>query len=128
MANRMYDQTRCAMEKQVVDLYAVITFATPGSANPVLTRGKGIASVTRTGLGTYSMTLQDTYNFLLGADGIFLKAGDPLAPLVNLLTQTVTTTKIITFQTNTVDGLTPADPAAGEILYLHVALSNSDAL
>lgn len=126
MANRWFNQFQGALEKSVVKLYVEVAIGASGA--PTLTRGKGVTSIARSGAGTYTLILQDSYYRLLGFRFGFLVNGDPAAPLVNPLVDTISSAKTLTFQCNAVDGTTATDPASGEKLFIELTLSNSDAL
>ena len=121
------------MEKGVVKLFAKITIGSSGA--PTLTRGKGIASISRTSTGLYVLTLQDTYQRTLALQGAFIKSsGVPAAPLPPfIVTDAVATAAApaITFTTSAASGGSGAaqatDPSSGEILLLEITLSNSTA-
>lgn len=128
MANRTFNQYALTMEKNVVSLFAKLTFT--GASNPTVTRIKGIASITRTAVGTFVITLQDTYPTLLNFSVAFIKTGAlAAAPTVILDSETVATTKLLTFKTSSI-GTTPAlaDPASGEVGLVEIQLSNSTAV
>ena len=122
------------MEKGVVKLFAKITIG--GTGAPTLTRGKGIASISRTSTGLYVLTLQDTYQRTLAFQGAFvLGSGVPAAPLPPfVVTDAVATAGApkITFTTTAASGGSGAaaatDPASGEVLLLEITLSNSTAI
>jgi len=64
MANRRFNQFAGALENGVVKLFANVAIGATGA--PTLSSGKGIASITRTAVGNYRVTLDDRYNLLLG--------------------------------------------------------------
>lgn len=149
-----------AFEKDMFTLFATIQFA--GTGVPVLlfwqpniavpsssafvpagtTAGpvgapagaKGIQSITRTGVGTYVLTLQGTFQHLLGGSVLFDTspvgaATAAVAPIFNLTVNTpgVTATPQLTLLLQSAAG-TPADPASGEVGYFTFQFSNTSAV
>ena len=124
MANRRFEQFRLSAEKQVVDLFAVITIGATGA--PTLTRGKHITSVTRDGAGQYTIVLDDSFVQLIGMNVMFFASTSAAAaPMVVLEANNIASTKAFTIQCRAIDNSTATDPAEGEIMYLHLALRNS---
>lgn len=64
MANRFFQQFRLSLEKQVVELWADITFN--GASAPTINRAKGLASISAPASGLYTFTFQDSYVRTLG--------------------------------------------------------------
>lgn len=126
MANRMFNQFQGTLEKGVVQLFAEISFDAGGV--PTLVRGKGIASLSTGAAGVFELTLQDTYQRVLGLSGVFASAGLPVAPIVCGVIDDVANSAApkVTVKTYTLAG-TPDDPA-DETLLLTISLSNSTAL
>lgn len=128
MANRNFNQFRYSLEKNVVDLWAKVTFS---SGAATVARGKGIASITKNGTGTYDVVLQDKYVALLGFDASFKDATGagaavPLSRFAYISAEDVTAgtmTVVFTVLANTV-----TDPADATVAYLHFTLSNSSAI
>lgn len=82
----------------------------------------GIASCARTGTGAYDLTLSDTFNALVSCKFQILKAvAQDLE--VQLVSQTITTTKIISFVTLT--GASATDATAAMTIYFQLFLRNS---
>lgn len=126
MADRMLNQFAGTFEKGVVSIFIVLTFGGTGAVT--LTRGKGVASCTRTSQGLYVITLQDKYRTLLGFAATWLHTSAPAAALVNIKAETVASDKTITFNTMDADSPAITDPDSGSLLYIRVDLSNSSAL
>lgn len=121
MANRIFNQFQGSLEKGVVQLYLEFTFG--ASTEQQIVRGKGIASVSRTGTtGIYLVTLEDTYNKLL-AVSFQPRNGGWQGAINNDLVQT----KTFELQTYTSAGVL-AWPTNGDGAFLAIALSNSTAL
>lgn len=132
MANRQFSQFRYSLEKAVVDLYAKVAIGATGA--PTLSRGKGIASISRTSAGLYVITLQDKYNALLHVSCAQIDGTVPMtAPVFNVVSETVGSTKLVTvqFTAATAAGdttLVAADPDNGATLLIKITLSNSSAV
>lgn len=60
MANRNWVAEKGGLEKGRVSLFLVILTTTSGTVGTLTTK-KGIASVTRTGVGAYTVVLEDKY-------------------------------------------------------------------
>lgn len=128
MANRTFAENRYSLEKQVVDLYLKVTFGASGA--PTITRGKGFVSVAKNATGVYTITLQDKYNALLGADLAWqLATTVPGVHHWSIDAETVASTKTVKVNLwdNTAAGGVAKEPASGDVCYLHLALSNSSA-
>lgn len=130
MANRWFQQFRYSLEKSVVDLYGVVSFGAAGS--PTLdtsNNSKGIASITRTGAGTYDIVLQDSYYKFLNLTGCFVTAtGGPASPTLYVSQQAVGTQSGGTLTLVCQNGGTDTDPADGEVLYFQITVGNSSAI
>lgn len=125
MANRMFNQFQGALEKNVVDLFAEVSFGAAGA--PTLVRGKGIASIAVGATGVYTVTLQDTYQRVLSSSALWKQATAPAAPVVHLAADdSANATPTLTL--NTRSGATLTAPASGDTLLLSIRLSNSSAL
>lgn len=130
MANRYFNQFRLSLEKQVVDLFADVTFGGTGAPTLVASGSKGVASISRTSAGLYVVTLSDSYVGLLMVNHRFIKnsATIPAAPLMYVVSQAVGTVAAptITMQFDAVAG-TAADPDSGDEVLLQFTLKNSSA-
>lgn len=108
-----------AYDKQVKVLSGSVPFNSSGvvTANNILG-----ATVARTGTGTYTCTLSAVYPELLGFHVSILKAtAADLQPQV--VSETVSTTKIITFKLLT--GASPTDLAEAGKFLISIVLKNS---
>jgi NaMN:DMB phosphoribosyltransferase len=75
------------------------------------------AVITRTGVGTYAITLNDTYNSALEFPGIMIQstaAADLKAQIVSF------TNGILTFRVVAVAA--PTDPVSGSVIYYNIVL------
>lgn len=119
MANRNFNRKQ-ALEREIKEVYCQIAIGSSGA--PTLTRGTGVASVTRDSAGVYILTLQDTYQRLMHASVTQLVAS-PQDLTFQLEAEAVATAKTVQFRCNT--GATETDPASGSILYVVLQLKNS---
>jgi hypothetical protein len=148
MANRFLQQFRFGFEKMPVDVYAVINIGASGAptleawtpstggggsyAAAQSTGFRGVKSIVRNGTGDYTLTLQDSYQRLVGFDVTFQSAttAKAVAPIVSIqgtgTTLGTSTGGTIRFFTQSAAN-TAADPASGEVMLIHVALQNSTA-
>lgn len=126
MANRTFNQFQGTIEKNVVQLFIELKFNATG-ADPTITRGKGIESVTNyVGLsGIFEIKLQDSYWRLLGfqysQENALMNGG------VIWLNTDVTNAKVIRFATRTTTG-SQADPPTNSNAFITLTLSNSSAV
>ena len=131
MANRMFTNQQFTLEKAPVKLWARVSIGSTGA--PTLSRGKGIASISRTSAGLYVITLSDVYVALLNATCTQLKASGFLAsPIFHVVAETVASTKTITVQFSgpTASGdtaLKAVEVDQSNVLFLEITLSNSSA-
>lgn len=140
MANRTFTQFRGHLEKAPVSIFIALDGA--GAANPVLLNGslttagtggyKGVKSVTRNGVGDYTITLQDTYQKVLSAKFCVFSRTAAAPAISNAYIKSAATTTagggtvtIVTF------GATMATPvemgATVDRLLIELVLSNSNA-
>lgn len=120
MASRNFNRKQ-ALEKEVKDLYARISIGATGA--PTIVSALGSASISRTGAGDYSLTLDDKYSSLKFFEGVLLDAdGEDIN--FQIYSETVSSTKIIRFLTLT--GATPTDPSNGATLMLKIEVKNTD--
>lgn len=67
MANRNLRRDRGSIEQGIVDLFAQIAIGATGAPTISSAKSKGVSSISRTGVGAYTLTLQDRYVRLLKA-------------------------------------------------------------
>lgn len=128
MANRLFQQFRYSLEKNVVELFAQVTYGATGAPTLVTANSKGIKSVVRNSAGNYTITLQDTYFKFLGVDLTpVVPTGTPAAPVQFMVSQAVTSQTAPTIVLQYLNGTTATDPASGESVFLTIALGNSSA-
>lgn len=121
MANRNFNRKQ-ALEKEVKEIYARITVGATGAPTLVAANSQGVASVSRTSAGLYVLTLQDSYNKLMHAA---ITLVTPTVEDINakLVSETVSSTKLVTFRCSTAAIAT--DPASGDIILVSLQLKNS---
>lgn len=119
MASRGFNRKQ-ALEKEVKELYALITFGASGA--PTLTTGYGIASIAKNATGDYTITLSNKYVSFKCMSGTFEKStGEDIR--VQLKSEAVATSKTINFFT--LAGSSAAHPSSGAKLYLRIDLKNT---
>jgi hypothetical protein len=64
MANRNYNKSVYTLQQDLVMLNVECDIGTTGAVTNV--KGSGVSTVARTGVGAYTITLQDNYDRLLG--------------------------------------------------------------
>lgn len=123
MANSRLFQFRYSYERDLVDIMLKMSIGASGA--PTIVNGKGIISVTRNSTGNYSILLKDNFNVLLACEtSINSGASASTAPLVNMVSETVSSTKIVRIQMRDAAGIA-ADPASGEIVMVHIICRNA---
>lgn len=116
MSNKQY-----SLERDVVLLYGRATGANTSALTSV--KGKGIASIARTGAGAHTITLADKYNGLLMFKASILStatADDYEVTLVEELVSSSKTIKIAIFK-----GGSAADLQTTDKILFQITLSNS---
>lgn len=122
MANRNFNSKQ-ALEKGVKEIYAEIAIGSSGA--PTLTRGTGVASVSRTSAGLYVLTLQDQYMRLMQAD-VSVQSASAQDLDVQLASESVATSaKTVSWRTQTAGVAT--DPSSGSVLRVSLQLKNTSA-
>lgn len=127
---------RRSLEREVVDLYLKYTIGASGAPTAVSGHTKGAASLAVTSPGVYVLTLTDAYRALLDfsvkvlrstLDATNLQASLLAEAVATVGTQTVsfTMTKATSGSPN-VFPMVAADPTSGDVLLIHLALSNTD--
>lgn len=137
MANRYFTQFPKTLEKEVVMLFARVSFGAAGAPTLDATNSKGIVSVTRNGAGVFTVVLGtkvgmlDVYPRLLGAQVVFNTVGTgnaPAAPLLEVSADAVATAGSASLQLTFRNAAgTATDPASGEVALIELKLKNSTA-
>ena len=121
MANRSFNRKQ-ALEREVKELYADIAIGSSGA--PTLSRGTGVASISRTSTGLYVLTLSDAYQRLMACQVSILSASaEDIHP--QLVSESVASAKTISFRTIKGSDGTVVDPASGDRLLIKIDLKNS---
>lgn len=120
MANRNFNRFQ-ALEKEVKSLFADVSIGATGA--PTLERGLGIASVVRDSAGTYTITLQDRFNRLMGASVMQIVSGGAEDLSFQLDSEDVDGDKEIVLVCHTAG--TETDPSDGSRLLIELLLKNS---
>jgi hypothetical protein len=143
MANRWLNQFTKAFQKEVVHVFARVTFGASGA--PTLVQGNpplssGILSVTRNSTGVYTFVFGtqinavnniDVYPYLLRISHVWDESGNsgtaPLAPALFIKANSVATAGTGSVQVVFNSAGTATDPASGEAVYLDFVMRNSNA-
>ena len=140
MANRWFNQFGKTLAKEVVSLYAQVSFGASGAPTLVTTgtnstkTSQGIKSISQNGTGDYTITLQDPYYQLLwfgvAWDESSNSGSAPLAysqSWVKARTVGTTSGGTIEFVTGGAAGAA-TNPASGEIALIEIVVQNSNAV
>jgi hypothetical protein len=129
MANRYLKSRLYTFETDLVKIVGTMTVGATGAVGTV--KGMGIASVTRTGVGAYTVTLQDSYHMVWGhhiafgggtASGI---GGVELVDTQANIKTNIRTNKQIKIQCYSAT-TTAADPANGTTMFFSFLVRNSN--
>lgn len=126
MANRMFSRDAATLEKGVVTLFAEVSIGAAGAPTLNPGRSKGIKSIVHNGGGSYTVTLQDRYQRVLGVQCSFISedsATPAIAPNVTIALRAPDSLTVLCSS-----GTTLTDPGEGETMLLRIDLSNSTAL
>jgi hypothetical protein len=121
MADRVFADVQ-ALDKYVKVLSGKVSIAADATVSSNTILGVSSTGVARTGAGTYTITLQDAYPELLAVH-IQMGAATAVDLVAQIVSETVSTTKIITFKTLT--GAVATDAAAACFAYVTIVLKNS---
>lgn len=138
MANRFFNQFRLSLEKQVVDIFAKVTYGASGAPTLDTSVSKGVVSVTKNSTGVYTFvfgtnaSMLDTYNKLLGVHVTYDGSGDsdaaPDAPLWNITDNSIATVGSASIQiTFRNTSGTATNPSQNEVMYFQFTFRNSNA-
>lgn len=137
MANRNFTQFSFTMERQVVSLYAHVTFGASGAPTLDTANSKGVVSVARNSAGKFTFVfgtqtgMLDVYNKLLCVKHVFDASGNsgtaPAAPGMFMLANNVATFGTCSIQLEFNAAGTSTDPASGEGVYIEFVMKNSTA-
>lgn len=121
MAARNLVNQQFAFERDTCKIYARGTGAAASALTGV--KGKGVASITRTGAGAHTITLQDKWAGLLFLSGSVIDATTPDDWEVTIVSEDVDGAKTIAIAC--FKGGVAADLTTDEKLLLEITLSNS---
>lgn len=124
--NRNYTQFQLSLEKRTVNLFLKAAIGATGAPTISANLSKGIASIARTGVGAYDITLQDQYVDLHNVSfSLILAAGAPTPTGGCVIrTNSVASTKVI--QVLFVDNAGVAvEINSGATLNMHFVLKGS---
>ena len=137
MANRWLNQFSKTLEKEVVKLYAHVTFGASGAPTLIAADSKGIVSVTRNSAGKYTFVfgtkagMLDTYDKLLDVQHLNDTIGTsaaPTSPILYLTANSVSSPTSASLQIQFVNLSGAAtDPANLEGAYFEFTFKNSNA-
>ena len=122
MANRNFSRFQ-ALEKEIKALYAEVAIGATGA--PTLTKGLGIASISRKGAGNYKVVLDDKYTRLMFANVIHLDADEQDLEFQLEAEDVNGTSPYVDFFCLT--GAVATEVADGSKLYIKIELKNSSA-
>jgi len=119
LANRNFNRFQ-ALEKEVKSLYAEVSIG--GTGAPTIVTALGIASVSRTGVGRYTVTLDDKYSRLMHAQASLVTAINQDL-VIHVAGSAVDSAKTVRFRCLAAG--VAADPASGDSLLIRIDLKNS---
>lgn len=128
MANSNRFQFRTAYQRDLVDIFARVSFGASGA--PTLQEGKGISSIVRLSAGLYEIRLREGFaGVMMVAASPLMASGSPASPImvVREISQSnsLTSPRIrIEFQ-NAAGAAT--DPASGSLRLIHIITKNTPA-
>ena len=117
MANRQFNNVQ-SLERGNVSVYLGVDIGAVGA--PTAKKLHGVASITRTGAGTYDIVLSDAYTEFLGSNMVLVGVA---ADLTYQFTAMDVANKTMTLVTKA--GAVATDPANGDELYLKMELKNT---
>lgn len=128
MSNASFNEVQ-ARAKGVRMIHArlrILGNTTPANGTFSIVEGKGVASISRSGTGEYTVTLDDAFTSLVGANFQVL-AATAVDLVAQIKSETVATTKKVIFNMNA--GATPTDTANGvtQDVFMTLALINTSA-
>lgn len=122
MANKTFWDQR-HRNRNVVEISGVIPLSAAAAVGTVVGRGFSCA---KSGTGTYTITLEDAYSKLLGAQLTWLEAAAS-ANNVKLVSHDVISAKTVVFKTAPNASGTPTDVSAACEIHFSLKLANSSA-
>lgn len=123
MSSRNFTREMNFLQREAVTLWGSGVGAGAADLTGVVSAGKGIVSVVRTGTGLYTINLGEKYNSLLGFDFAVLDPTATAAWAVTPMVVDVAGAKTITI--TVFKAGVAADLTSDETLYLEISLSNT---
>lgn len=133
MANRCFTQWMWSLEKNPVCLWTRVTIGASGAPTLDGINSKGVASIVRNSAGNYTVTFgtnqsTNTYNNIFFANKeFFVASGNPAAPHMYVVSQTVRTNGQLVLQFLAANGTAATDPGNGEVIRLQFDMKISTA-
>lgn len=129
MANTYFWETQ-SRQRALKMVHLKVTIGASGAPTVVTDASLGVASVVRTSAGLYRITLTDKFTSLVGMECEQLHASIQQHTRVQLVAETVATTKLIDVWTlaptsSSVTTLIATDPASASTLYFTFYLKNT---
>jgi hypothetical protein len=131
MANRKYYRgtSLCSAEREIVFLFGAFKVGAVGAVGTV--EGAGVKSVTRTGAGAYTITLEDAFFRFLSGHFNFAGTNAGVAQVLNAeavatLHSNLKANKTVKIQCYDYTGVA-VDPASGSECLIELKLRNSSA-
>lgn len=121
MANRRFEQFCYSLIKKKTEIEGVASLSAAGA---VLSQDIPGATLSKTGVGAYLLTLQDNYNSCLGVHCVLGETAQDLQAVPGAADVASAKTVVINTKTEGVD----TDPSATAKLYIKVVLRNSSVL
>ncbi len=127
MASRLFKQPLGSLEVDTVELFATWTVGAAGAVDTSSAKG---LTVTNTGTGEYTLTLQDAYNRLLDCSATLLDATASNPATVGVAFQcksedVSSSTPDLVIRASTLDDGAAADPREGARVLVRLVLRNS---
>jgi len=124
--NRLYNQFFLSLERGKAVLFGKVAIGATGAPTLNAVKSKGIASISRTGVGAYTVTLNDIYVDMYKCGVSFLFATSPGVANVYVVSHNVGAAKTILIQCQDFAGAA-VDPASGAEMQMEIMLKTSTA-
>ena len=125
--NRFFNQFYWSLVKGKTVLFGKVAIGAAGAPTLSAVNSKGIASMSRTAAGKYTITLQDKYVSFLGMQITpLLASGLPANISFCVVSESVSSAKTVVIQCLDAAGAA-VDPDSGQTIYFEIKLSSSTA-
>lgn len=129
MANRLFQQFRNSLEKQVVELWVKASIGSTGAVTLDAANSKGVSTMVRNSAGKYTITLQDTYQKLLETSCTqLISTGLLTAAEFAVVSEAVATAAAPTVVVQFAAAGVATDMASGTVVRIRITLSNTTAI